>query len=215
MYRRCAIFLFMVPALPLAALTWNSPPFFMQPDLSVTDDIQLFHLIAGGDERAFRIFFDKYRSKVYRYLVYLLGRPAEAEECLQDIFLRLWTSRQRLADVTHPEQYLSSMVRNRAYTALESIGRRAALQQQLQQQQQDSSTTEETVYYNECKRLISEAVSRLSPQRQSIYRMAKEQGLSRKEIAEALNISEHTVKNALGIAVQDIRAYLEEKGMLP
>lgn len=187
----------------------------MQPDFSVTDDIQLFRLIAGGDEGAFRKLFDKYRSKMYRYLVYILGRPAEAEECLQDIFLRLWSSRQRLDQVSHPEQYLYAMVRNRAYTALESIGRRAVLQQQLQQQQHDPKTTEETVFYNECKRLIDEVVSKLPSQRQTIYRMAKEQGLGRKEIAQALNISEHTVKNALGIAVQDIRTYLEEKGMLP
>ena len=187
----------------------------MQPDFSDTDDVQLFRLIAGGDEGAFRALFDKYRSKMYRYLEYILGKPAEAEECLQDVFLRLWVSRQRLDGVSHPEQYLYAMVRNRAYTALESIGRQTLLQQQLQQQQQHPKTTEETVFYNECKRLIDEAVNRLPPQRRIIYRMAKEQGLSRQEIARTLTISEHTVKNALGIAVQDIRAYLEEKGMLP
>ena len=60
----------------------------------------------------------------------------------------------------------------------------------------------------EVKALIAEAVEKLPARRREVFRMSRLEGYSRKEIAETLGISENTVRNQLGEAVEFIRDYI-------
>jgi len=52
--------------------------------------------------------------------------------------------------------------------------------------------------------LIQRAIDQLPPQCRLIFKLAKEDGLKYREVAEILNISIKTVENQLAIAVQKI-----------
>jgi RNA polymerase sigma-70 factor (ECF subfamily) len=45
---------------------------------------------SGGDAAAFRLLFERYHQRVYRYAYARLGRPDEANDLVQDIFLSVW-----------------------------------------------------------------------------------------------------------------------------
>jgi RNA polymerase sigma-70 factor (ECF subfamily) len=62
----------------------------------------------------------------------------------------------------------------------------------------------------EIQLLIKEAVDHLPPKRQLIYKLSREQGLSHKEIADKLAISQHTVKNQLVVAIKSIQEYIRK-----
>ena len=73
----------------------------------------------------------------------------------------------------------------------------------------DAATPEEQLLSKESRQLIHNAVSLLSPQQESVYRLSREGGLKYEEIAEQLGISKSTVRNHMVKALQTIREYLQ------
>ena len=56
--------------------------------------------------------------------------------------------------------------------------------------------------------MAEEAVARLTPRRQEIFRLVRENGLSYREVAEVLDLSPQTVANLMSLALADLRAAL-------
>ena len=68
--------------------------------------------------------------------------------------------------------------------------------------------------FREVEALLKEAVQRLPVQRRKVYQLVREEGLSHAEIADRLQISKHTVRNHVAEALQEIRIYLREHGVM-
>ena len=61
-----------------------------QDDLDAQEDARLLYAIAGGDERALAMLYQRRSGLVFSLLTRMLGHEAEAQEALQDTFIRLW-----------------------------------------------------------------------------------------------------------------------------
>jgi RNA polymerase sigma-70 factor (family 1) len=176
-------------------------------------DSELFDLISQGDKLAFRQVFDLYKTKLYFFVLHIVNNEAESEELVQDIFLRLWVSRQALSGISKPDSYLFVVAKNRSLDHIQQAAKEREMKNVLTRTMEfGENTTEEDIYLNESKRLIEAAISKLPQQQARVFRLSKEQGLKRFEIAQALNISENTVKNHLGEAIRFIKKYLQEHG---
>ena len=84
---------------------------------------------------------------------------------------------------------------------------RKSLQLGLKTSESDN-TTDETVLAHESQQLISRAIKQLPPRQQLVFRLSKQEGMGRDEIAGKLHISPHTVKNQLADALKFIKAFL-------
>jgi RNA polymerase sigma-70 factor (family 1) len=176
-------------------------------------DQELFALVKGGDVNAFRAFFYRYNTKVYHFAFHIIRKKSEAEEITQDVFLKLWLGRANLDSINNPDTYLFVMVKNRALDQIDKQVARNKLKIDLASESADySNITEEEIEFRESKKIIEDAVEKLPLYQRLVFRLSKEKGLTRDEIAEQLKISPNTVKNHLGSAVKFIRRYLENKG---
>ncbi|WP_326993240.1 RNA polymerase sigma-70 factor [Chitinophaga sp. 212800010-3] len=164
--------------------------------------------IAEGDEKAFRIFFDKYRNRFYAVVLKMTRSEALAEDMVQEIFLKIWQNRASLPEITNPDSYFFTSLYRQVFRHY----KRAALDRNLLKMVAEApsfqSITDETVLAREGERLIEEAISRLPAQQQQVFRLSKQDGFSREQIAEQLNISPHTVKNHLADAMKSVKSYL-------
>src|SRR5690606_26298278 len=77
-----------------------------------------------------------------------------------------------------------------------------------------SAGMEEQLDANFTQSLIDEAVNKLPAKRKQVFLLSRKEGLSRKEIATRLNVSEHTVRNQLVEALQCVREYLTQRSVL-
>ncbi|MEP7376096.1 MAG: RNA polymerase sigma-70 factor [Chitinophagaceae bacterium] len=172
---------------------------------------ELFQQIAAGSEPAFRIIFDRYKLKLYYFIQHIVKSSSETEELLQDVFLRLWVSRESLANVEAPATYLFVSARNGALNHIQKkVSERKMINQLTNAAQEEYNIIEEELSFKESRQLVEEAISKLSPQQQKVYRLSKEAGLSRDEIAAQLGISPNTVKNHLADAMLSIRTYMKD-----
>ncbi|HTE28709.1 RNA polymerase sigma-70 factor [Flavitalea sp.] len=175
-------------------------------------DEELFQFIAGGSEHAFHAFFSRYNTKLFYFILYIVRLETDAEELTQDVFVKLWANRSRLADITNPGNYLFVIARNSALDQLDKQSTQKRLKIAVATNDLLSNITEDEVLYRDSKKLIALAVEQLPGMQKSVYQLSKNAGLSRYEIAERLNISPNTVKNHLGTAIKSIRQYLERHG---
>jgi len=170
---------------------------------------RLFRQVAAGNEEAFRLLFDHYKTRLFSMSLKMLKTPALAEEVVQDTFMNVWVNRQKFNAIDHPEAYLFTIAYNNIYTQLKKIARESSLLEGLKQVVQDIQyNTDEQVLARESESRINQAVEALPPQRRIIFKLSRQQGLSHDEIARELNISRHTVKNQLVEALRFIRKQL-------
>lgn len=178
------------------------------------DEKALFRRLAGGDEEAFRQLFHHY-NKMLQPFVFRLTRSSQAsEEVLQEVFLKLWLHREKLAAVEDPKAYLIRIVSNESFNYLRGLARDEKLFAAVQPLLEEAAPSpEQTVFYRETEKQVREAVERLPLACRNIYRMSREELMRIPEIASALNLSDNTVKNQLVKALKSIRLYMGNIGL--
>jgi RNA polymerase sigma-70 factor (ECF subfamily) len=176
------------------------------------NDKEIFQRIAQGDAQAFAGFYDAYAVKLALYVSRFLGSELWAEEIVHDTFLKLWSIRETLATVENPAAFVYRMIANRAKDHLKHQEHEVKLQQHLVRYLQHSNTTQDLLDYQIGEKLYRQAVQQLPAQRALVYKMRHEQGMSYDEIARELELSRHTVRNLLNLALKDIRNYLLQHG---
>lgn len=162
---------------------------------------------------SFKRLFDSYRNRLYGYVLAITHSPYAAEELTQEIFIKLWLCRDILHQVDNLDAYIFTIARHKTLNHL----RKAANDERLLKELQALGTTannnvEERALTVEYDRLISDALTLLSPQRRLVYQLSRDKGLNHEEIAHHLRLSRHTVKNHMVEALRFIRQYLGQHG---
>ncbi len=185
----------------------------LKEDFTYRDRL-LFKRISRGDAQAFTDFFESYSVKLVIYVSKLLQADSWAEEIIQDVFLKLWSIRETIGEIEYPAAFIYRMTANRAKDFLRHREREIRLQQYLMRYFNNPSVndTEAQFDYRVGEQLLREAIERLPKQRAMVFKMRHEQGLGYDEIARQLDISRHTVRNLLNLAMQNIRTWLLEQG---
>jgi RNA polymerase sigma-70 factor (family 1) len=185
--------------------------------LETYSDKELFELISQNNEAAFAVIFYKYTAKLAPFVTKFLHADLWTEEIVQDTFLKIWQNRVKLSDVEFPAAYIFRIAANRSLDYIKKNALNIRLHYQLISlpENQPVNQTDQDISLRLTNKLIGEAVSNLPPQRQKVYEMARERGMSYNQISDALGISPHTVRNHMAEAIQEIREYLQSNDVLP
>jgi len=173
---------------------------------------ELFIRIAEGDEAAFTLCYAEYGRMLMPFLIRLVGTRDSAEEIIQEVFLKVWLHRDRLAAVENPKSWLFRVAAN---TGRNWLKKKMMIEQHLQAQQQDASgdLVAERLDLRSVANLVQATIQSFPPQRKLIYQLSREEGLKPAEIADRLQLSVSTVKNTLLTALKTIRENIEEAGL--
>ena len=179
------------------------------PDCSLYDEKDLLAEIATGDERAFRKLFDLYKERFYSVALKMTRSDEVAEDIVQDVFMAIWNKRAGLVNVDNPSSYFFTAVYRRVYHHYRKVALERKLLQVIPPVKESVNTTDEMVLAHESSELISQSIAKLPPQQQLVFKLSKQEGLSREDVAQQLHISPNTVKNHLADALKFIRAFFE------
>jgi RNA polymerase sigma-70 factor (family 1) len=164
-------------------------------------------------EEIFTNLFFVYKERLFGYVLAIAHSHYTAEEITQEIFLKLWLMRHELTTIENGEAYLFTIARNKALNHLRKAHNDQKLVAEMKNRMRPvSNDVEEHITSSESDRLIQEAITLLSPQRQLVYRLSRLQGLNHQEIARQTKLSRNTVKNHLVQSLRFIRSYLDNNG---
>lgn len=159
----------------------------------------------------FETLVDAYGGELFGYLWRLLGDEAEAEDCLQDSYLRAYKAYSR----TEPDNlraWLYKIATNTARTRLQRNGRQASRQAELDEEHASGEARVETqVLQRISAAAVRAAVDRLPRQQQAALLLRKYQGLEYGEVAAALGCSEQAARAHVYQALKKLRAQFSEE----
>ena len=173
-----------------------------------TVDRILVQRIKLGNKNAFNSLFLKYYKPLYKYALHYCNNAIIAEESIQKIFIKIWQNNTSFFSDDNVGKILFVSTRNSIIDELRKEETR---------KKYEGSEIKNSIYNidesieskNQIKAIIETAIEKLPKKAKEIFRLAKQEGLSIKEISDYLKISNKTVENQLTIANKKLRLHLE------
>ena len=186
----------------------------IEPDIELTvdEDIVLWHSISRGDKKAFDDFFMKYYALLYGYSRYYVSAE-DAKEVLQELMMWLWENRATFVpDATSSlRQYLITSVKRRCFNVLRRQEKEILEESSwFEQEQDDYYEFIDLSVVNELQSLIQEAIDELPSSYRQAFAMHRFQNKTRQEIAETLQVSIKTVDYRIQQSLKILRERLKD-----
>jgi RNA polymerase sigma factor (sigma-70 family) len=169
----------------------------------------LMEEIREGSARAFQELVDRLWPELVRFAVWDTGDPDVARDAVQEAFIDLWQRRRSWVRAGSPRAYLYRVVRHqlldeqRKRKVRESWAARERLRPH-------SSPPDpgEVLAATRAEAAFARSVDSLPPRRREAFSLVVLRGLSHREAAEVLDVSEQTVANQVSTALREVREAL-------
>jgi RNA polymerase sigma-70 factor (family 1) len=162
--------------------------------------------IGVSDQWAYKELFTSLYGYLFHFARTLLKSKEPAEEVVSDVFIKVWENRGDLDRIKNLKVYLYISTRNCAYNYLEK--QRRTVTHPTAEFPEDLPSIyfdpEQLLITADMLAMIQQAINQLPPKCKMIFKLAKEDGLKYREVAEVLNLSIKTVENQLAIALEKI-----------
>lgn len=161
-----------------------------------------------GDEAAFGQVFRAHYNALCRYAMGIVGDAENAEEVVQDVFLRIWEKRETLEITSSLKSYLFRAVHNGCMNHLERHKKKVRLDEAPLKIVHQADTSAPDIQSKELEKAIADALQTLPEQCRRVFELSRFEELKYREIAETLGISVKTVENQMGKALRLMREKL-------
>ena len=174
-------------------------------------DEKLIAKFRDGDMNAFQKIYNSFCKPLYRFAFSYLKDSFEAEEIVQDVFLKVWEKREEIDLQKSFKSYLYRITVNKIYNELKHrVVKQKYEQHSLKLDQSTPATPESSFEFKELNTKLEQLLLKLPEQQRNIFIMSRWKGLSNIEIAENLNISSRTVENLIYRASRFIKLQLKD-----
>lgn len=165
--------------------------------------------ISTGDEEAFRNLYLLYYDRLYQFARLYLNNAEAAEDVVSELFYQLWKSRTDLPRIENFNAYAYRAIRNSCANSRKTSSRNVDCDlshPELQVSVDPAHLADEEVDFQLLNGALSRAVDGLPERCRQIFKLAREDGLSHREIASILQIAITTVEGQLAIAKRRLLA---------
>ena len=150
------------------------------------------------------------KDKLYRLALRMLVNPAEAQDAVQEVFLKLWDQRHKLKEVQNLEAWSVRITKNLCLDKLRSKHRKTENLERVPEKVDAQSTADRQIEQSEMMIKIKGLMNRLPEKQKLVMHLRDIEELSYREIGEALDMPEQHVKTNLFRARKKMRAYLQK-----
>lgn len=172
-------------------------------------DQELVALLNQGDKAAYTEIYNRYFALLYIYALKKLNDRDDAKDAVQHVFIALWNRHQSISFDVSLSAYLYRAVRNFSLTTF--------AHKQVEDQYLRTAAAKVRIFYEgtdymirekDIAELIEKEISRLPLKMREIFLLSRQEGLTYKQIAETLQISEETVNTQMKRALKMLRMRL-------
>ena len=180
------------------------------------DDRQLLRRIVDQDKDALDLLYSRYVTPVYSMALHMLKQPPLAEEVTQDVFLNIWLKASSFnSERGQPRSWIMSVAHHRVVDVIRSRRRTATMTdpegyETLERLPSGGASVENQVQQNLDRERIMKALATLPENQRQVIVLAYFEGYSQSEMAEFLSEPLGTIKTRVRLAMQKLRAVLQE-----
>lgn len=178
------------------------------------DESELVKDLVLGSAVGFDELFRKYAPQIHLFARSMLKSNEEAEEVVQNTFLRLWHKRGCIDSSQSFKSFLFSI----AYNITMDVFRVKMRDKKYRDYVLMTSTSfydpEQSFFLKELYQNLDNLVEELPEKRKEIFRLRQGKGLSYKEISEQLDVPVKTVENNINLAIKYIKDHLPKDSFI-
>jgi len=172
--------------------------------------------LKNGDMLAFDQVYEIYSHKLFSFVFKILKDETDADDIVQEVFVKIWESRDKLKD----HKLLNSYIFTIAYNHSISLIRKRISNKKYMDHLKNSSviqttpTTINEIEYNELASKVEKLIANLPERQKQVYILHREKGLTYPEIAEQMGISKNTVENHMVKALKYLHQNLDNSMLI-
>jgi RNA polymerase sigma-70 factor (family 1) len=167
--------------------------------------------VAAGDQVAFSELYTVWEPHLSSFIFRITRSKELTAEVVQDIFLKIWMSRETLSEIYNFKSFLFAIGRNQAINTFRKAMRELKHSQDLEKALKNNSNKENDENDLIQLSLVDEAIDHLPPRQKEIYLLHRHKKLTYHQIAEKLGIGKESVKTHLKIAVKSISKFIRTR----
>jgi RNA polymerase sigma-70 factor (family 1) len=162
--------------------------------------------IANDDQLAYRQLFILFYNRLSRFVMGFTKSKELTEEIVSDVFINIWRRRKNIEGVRNLKLYLYVSAKNITFNYLKKLHREKLTDlDSVEIEPQDPfADPGAALITREMNLRLKSAINDLPPRCKLIFTLIKEDGMTYKQTATLLDISESTVENQLSIAIKKI-----------
>lgn len=166
--------------------------------------------LRGGSRRAFSDLFSRYNQKLYFFALGYLKSEKEAEEIVQETFIKLWERRTDLNPALSIQAYIFKIAFNYIRKRMNRMIREEGFRHELAGELTDfDDHTANTLNYHFLLEHINRLIEQLPPRQKQILELRKLEDYTAGEIAEMLGLSQKTVEAHLTASLKFLKEKLQ------
>lgn len=176
----------------------------------MSEDRSLVRQLNLGSKQALRRIYEKYREDLFTIAVALTGNSHVAEDCLQDVFVRLAESAGRIQVRHNLKGYLASAVVNKARDRLRRTSRQVDCPVEAWPLEETGPGPEQQAICDEQTAAILKALARLPAEQREVFVLYSQGAMSFRQLANERKISIRTAHSRYRYALGKLRQLLRE-----
>ena len=178
---------------------------------NVNRNTELLLLLKKGDMIAFNTIYNKYCYKLHEFVLMYLKQEEDAEGIVQEVFIKIWESKDKIDVYSSFESFLFTIAYNSTISLLRKRVSENKSREYLKSLQQIDTAEQviDEIQFKELDQKVQSLLEQLTPRQKEIYLLSREDGLTHKEIAQKLNISESTVNNHLVTVLKYLKSHID------
>ncbi len=177
---------------------------------------EIIQKLKEGDMVAFDSVYNAFSSKLYGFVLGFLKNHSDAEEIVQEVFVKIWASRQKLDEYSSFSKFIFTIAYNSSISLIRKRLNEEKYMAYLKSLSVGTSHADlvDEIQFNELETELNKLVAQLPKRQKEVYEFSRIEGLSNKEIAKKLDISPNTVENHMGRALKFLRENLRRDSLL-
>lgn len=191
------------------------------------EDAELMGRFKKGDAKAFEQLLARHKRGVFNFCLKMLVDRAQAEDAMQEVFLRIVRSAKDWERQAKFTTWLYTIARNHCIDAIRKAGYRktASLDHALKEGEEEGVPLSERVRDEEgiapdrgaqssrMRAVLAAALADLPPEQREVFVMREHAGMAFKDISAIVGVAENTVKSRMRYALEHLRQSLKKAGI--
>lgn len=170
----------------------------------------LIEKIRQGDRAAFDRIFRRFYAPMIRFCIRFVADQDIASELVQEFFVKLWTSRDKLNINTSFESYMMRCIQNNAITYINKERNHSEINLKVYTEEGEACDPSQELQSKNLETAYRKLLATMPEKRRLVFQASRFDGMKYAEIAEKYDLSQKTVEAHMSAAIKQLKDGLKD-----
>jgi RNA polymerase sigma-70 factor (ECF subfamily) len=165
----------------------------------------LIRELQRGNAKAFELLYEQYHARLYNFCMSIIRNKQDAEGMVQEVFIAVWENRENLDENKSFSGFVFSIAKNKTLNRIKQNLTRKVHLEYMQMENQVQNDIVGDIESRELMDYLLKTIQELPDKTKEIFLLSRNEGLTYKQIASRLDLTENVVDHEIRKSIEYIR----------